>query len=83
MKIPKFVWVLGRTLGLGSAAIYVAAAYAEPVDAGCVKCVGQVNPMALNCESRPTGTPGAGSSCNIYYDPNTGFHCSTIGACTS
>ncbi len=37
MKLPRFVWVIAKTLGLGAAAIYVAGANVKDVKA-CEAC---------------------------------------------
>lgn len=80
MKIPKIAWALGRALGLGSAAVYVAALNAAPVNAHCVTCSGSSGGN-LGCTSV---SQGGGSGCSIQFDPATQtLRCSTFGMCTS
>lgn len=79
MKNRKFLLALGRAIGLGSAAVYVASAGADPVDAGCVKCriIGQYQ---VACDS---GSLTGGSGCSVSFGPDGQPHCRETGSCTS
>jgi hypothetical protein len=74
MKLPRIVWVVARTFGLGSAAVWVANSGAKDVEA-CVTC-NQSNGHYY-CAS---GYDFGSVSCYLY---NNGNSCGLVGQCYS